>query len=382
MVEAQRALLDELMGTARNLTAEEKKAHREVRWDDKEVCGCFLVRFCPHDLFVNTKSDLGPCPKIHDAKLKESYEQSSRHDLYVPRFEAELSQFCEKLVQDLDRKVRRGRDRLAQDIDLASLVPMSTEKAEQLATIEEKIKKLLEQSENLGEEGKVDEAQALMKKVDLLNAEKSVVIQQASSERGLILSQEKKMALCEICGSFLVANDATERTQSHMTGKQHVGFGMVRDYLVEYKEKKDKAREEERISREKELEEKRKQREKEKEIERLNENGQDKDRDRERQKDRERGERDKDRDREREQRSDKYRDRNRYREWDRGRTGRDRDRDRDLKDRDHHRDGERARDRQDRERWRSRSRSPVITGSKSPTRHHSRRRERSPDHRA
>lgn len=43
------------------------------------------------------------------------------------------------------------------------------------------------------------------------------------------------MALCEICGSFLVANDATERTQSHMTGKQHVGFGMVRDYLVEYK---------------------------------------------------------------------------------------------------------------------------------------------------
>lgn len=71
--------------------------------------------------------------------------------------------------------------------------------------------------------------------MDLLNAEKSVVMQQASSERGLILSQEKKMALCEICGSFLVANDATERTQSHMTGKQHVGFGMVRDYLVEYK---------------------------------------------------------------------------------------------------------------------------------------------------
>lgn len=44
---------------ARNLTDEEKKAHREVRWDDKEVCGCYLVRFCPHDLFVNTKSDLG-----------------------------------------------------------------------------------------------------------------------------------------------------------------------------------------------------------------------------------------------------------------------------------------------------------------------------------
>jgi RNase P subunit RPR2 len=164
-----------------------------------------------------------------------SYEQSTRHDLYVPRFEAELAQFCEKLVQDLDRKVRRGRERLAQDVDLANVVPISTEKSDQLAAIEEKIKRLLEQSENLGEEGKVDEAQALMKKVDALNVEKSLVMQQASSERGLILSQEKKMALCEICGSFLVANDATERTQSHMTGKQHVGFGLVRDYVIEYK---------------------------------------------------------------------------------------------------------------------------------------------------
>ncbi len=71
--------------------------------------------------------------------------------------------------------------------------------------------------------------------VDALNVEKSLVMQQASTERGLILSQEKKMALCEICGSFLVANDATERTQSHMTGKQHVGFGLVRDYVIEYK---------------------------------------------------------------------------------------------------------------------------------------------------
>ena len=31
----------------------------EVSWDDKEVCGFYMVRFCPHDLFVNTRSDLG-----------------------------------------------------------------------------------------------------------------------------------------------------------------------------------------------------------------------------------------------------------------------------------------------------------------------------------
>lgn len=43
------------------------------------------------------------------------------------------------------------------------------------------------------------------------------------------------MALCEICGSFLIANDAAERTQSHVTGKQHIGYGMVRDFLEEHK---------------------------------------------------------------------------------------------------------------------------------------------------
>ncbi|MCI09571.1 luc7-like protein 3-like [Trifolium medium] len=58
-MDAQRALLDELMGSARNLTEEERRGYKEVSWDDKEVCGFYMVRFCPHDLFVNTRSDLG-----------------------------------------------------------------------------------------------------------------------------------------------------------------------------------------------------------------------------------------------------------------------------------------------------------------------------------
>ncbi|XP_010933679.1 uncharacterized protein [Elaeis guineensis] len=262
-MDAQRALLDELMGAARNLTEEEKKGYKEIRWDDREVCGSFMVRFCPYDLFVNTKSDLGPCPKIHDLKLKESFEKSPRHDSYVPKFEAELAQLCEKLVMDLDRKVKRGRERLAQEVEVPPPPPppISAEKFEQLSVLEEKIKKLLEQVEMLGESGKVDEAEALMRKVDMLNAEKTALTQQSSNDKVMMLPQEKKMALCEICGSFLVANDAVERTQSHVTGKQHVGYGMARDFLVEFKAAQDKTREEERLSREKEAEERRKRRE-------------------------------------------------------------------------------------------------------------------------
>lgn len=68
-------------------------------------------------------------------------------------------------VNDLDRKVRRGRERLAQEIEPPPPPSLSAEKAEQLSVLEEKIKNLLEQVEALGEEGKVDEAEALMRKV-------------------------------------------------------------------------------------------------------------------------------------------------------------------------------------------------------------------------
>ena len=71
--------------------------------------------------------------------------------------------------------------------------------------------------------------------VETLNTEKTALTQQSQSGKLLMLAQEKKMALCEICGSFLIANDAAERTQSHVTGKQHIGYGMVRDFIAEHK---------------------------------------------------------------------------------------------------------------------------------------------------
>ncbi|KAF9614269.1 hypothetical protein IFM89_016561 [Coptis chinensis] len=357
-MDAQRALLDELMGAARNLTDEEKKGYREICWDDRDVCGSYMVRFCPHDLFVNTRSDLGPCPKIHDPKLKESFEKSPRHDAHVPKFEAELAQFCERLVMDLDRKVRRGRNRLAQEVEVPPAAPALGEKSEQLTILEEKIKKLLEQVETLGEAGKVDEAEALMRKVDMLNVEKTALTLPQNDK--LLLTQEKKMALCEICGSFLVANDAAERTQSHVTGKQHIGYGMVRDFISEHKTAKEKAREEERLAREKEAEERKKQREKET-NDRARSSSVERDRHHERDHDRHR-ERDWERERVRERSGRGSRDwkNNNYR------NGRDWGRDR-------HRDRNGSIDMtRERGRGRSRSRSPVRHGhrrlSKSPVR--------------
>ena len=51
------AMLDELMGRNRNYDPNDKNA-KEIRWSDSGVCRFYLVEFCPHELFTNTKADL------------------------------------------------------------------------------------------------------------------------------------------------------------------------------------------------------------------------------------------------------------------------------------------------------------------------------------
>ncbi|KAL6176217.1 hypothetical protein ACLB2K_052852 [Fragaria x ananassa] len=144
-------------------TEEEGKGYMEIDWDDKEICRYYMVRFCPHHLFAGTRNDLGPCYRKHDPKLKERFEKSPRHGEYVHKFEAELAQFCEMLVMDLDRRVRREQEQHSLDVEPA-LSPLPTNKSEQLFVLEDKLKNLLKQVDALGEIEKVDEAEPLNRK--------------------------------------------------------------------------------------------------------------------------------------------------------------------------------------------------------------------------
>merc|ERR550534_890822 len=101
-------LLDELMGRDRNLVPGEKSA--QVHWSHEDVCRDFLCGFCPHDLFTNTKADLGACSKIHDEVLKQEYEKSSRYGRCG--YEEEFIRSLSSIQGDVDRKIRRGHERL------------------------------------------------------------------------------------------------------------------------------------------------------------------------------------------------------------------------------------------------------------------------------
>ena len=57
-MDEQRALLDQLFGTTRDLSETQKGRVQKVRFSDKEVCKNYLCGLCPYVAFAGTKSDM------------------------------------------------------------------------------------------------------------------------------------------------------------------------------------------------------------------------------------------------------------------------------------------------------------------------------------
>ncbi|RWS23708.1 luc7-like protein 1 [Leptotrombidium deliense] len=241
-----RALLDELMGRERDLRPSEKTAD-ESEWSDSRICKFFLVNFCPNQLFTNTKADMGPCHKVHDDFIKKLYEQkASRREKMM--YEDEFIRFCQQTLNDVERRIKRARQRLAaSQTDKANAsggatsgTPyLSEELQEKMQVLSDRIEQLLQQIEELGCEGKVEEAQGIMKLVEKLKEEKMALKRdnlpmhwiQQRAEIGA--AQEKQMEVCDVCGAFLIVNDVQQRVDDHLMGKQHVGYGKLKTALDE-----------------------------------------------------------------------------------------------------------------------------------------------------
>jgi hypothetical protein len=73
--------------------------------DDPKACRDYLCGLCPYELFVNTKSDVGTCPKqdTHSDSLRAHYERAVKQGHHG--FEADHLRSLESFVADCDRKV-------------------------------------------------------------------------------------------------------------------------------------------------------------------------------------------------------------------------------------------------------------------------------------
>ncbi|XP_016937018.1 luc7-like protein 3 [Drosophila suzukii] len=176
MVDAARQMLDELMGRNRNLHPSEAGA--KVNWEDPEFCQFYNVKFCPHDLFINTRADLGPCARIHDEEARHLYEDA-RPSQRKRQYEDEFLRFCNVMLHDVDRKIQKGKQRLLlmQKDQPNAPAPLSRHQ-EQLVNLNARINKLLSEAEEAGIRGDVDQAQDLMTLCEELKEEKEQLLQQ------------------------------------------------------------------------------------------------------------------------------------------------------------------------------------------------------------
>lgn len=242
MVDVARQLLDELMGRNRNLDPSVKS--KELNWEDDEFCTYFMVKFCPHDLFVNTRADLGQCIKLHDEEAKRLFE-TAKPCRKKSQYEEDFLRFCTNMINEVDRKIIKGRQRLQLMNSKLEGRPVSKQQ-DQINTMNEKINKLVREAEEAGIRGDVEQAQGLMQMCDQLKEEKEALIKQHESNgwsvtAEIAAAQEKQMEVCEVCGAFLIVGDAQQRIDDHLTGKQHLGYSKLRKAVEEMLEARRKA---------------------------------------------------------------------------------------------------------------------------------------------
>ncbi|MEN2498082.1 MAG: Luc7-like protein 3 [Marteilia pararefringens] len=224
----QASLLDALMGPQRNLEFEEQKRDK-MDFVDSQVCKKFLCGFCPNQLFINTKSDLGPCEKIHEESLQQEYTKSEKYQCLG--YEIDFARILRRVIRQMDSTIRKRQEKLIKMSNPDTTSAAAAPSLEKIAFLQNQIDQKSKQAELLGSEGNMTEACQLMDEIDKIEEEKK------QSENVIINLQqesEKKQRICEICGAYLVVGDPQHRLDEHLKGKLHSGAYKIREYLKNY----------------------------------------------------------------------------------------------------------------------------------------------------
>uniref|UniRef100_A0A671G352 LUC7 like n=1 Tax=Rhinolophus ferrumequinum TaxID=59479 RepID=A0A671G352_RHIFE len=218
-----RALLDQLMGTARD----GDETRQRVKFTDDRVCKSHLLDCCPHDILAGTRMDLGECTKIHDLALRADYEIASKErDLF---FELDAMDHLESFISECDRRTDLAKKRLAETQEEISAEVSA--KAEKVHELNEEIGKLLAKAEQLGAEGNVDESQKILMEVEKVRAKKKEAEEEYRNSMPASSFQQQKLRVCEVCSAYLGLHDNDRRLADHFGGKLHLGFIQIREKL-------------------------------------------------------------------------------------------------------------------------------------------------------
>lgn len=239
MAAEQRKLLENLMGA----DALDPRAPRRqsVNLYNSRICRSFLAGTCPHDLFVGTKQDLGPCPKQHLENYKMEYQSLKNRGKDFPEFDIDYERDLERYVSDCNRRIDTANRRLERTPeDIAKM----NETTRELEALDASLALALEELELLGESGEITKAvefhEVTVEPLRQSRAAKERELRFLSDQSGF--SGHQKLQVCTQCGAYLSRLDNDRRLADHFIGKMHLGYRLMRQAYKEIKEKNEKRR--------------------------------------------------------------------------------------------------------------------------------------------
>ncbi|CZT24512.1 related to U1 snRNP splicing complex subunit (Luc7) [Ramularia collo-cygni] len=233
MAAEQRKLLEQLMGD--QLLAGPNAARAPtLTITDPKVCRSYLCGGCPHDLFTNTKQDLGPCPKTHQPNLKEEYHAATDAQRREWGFEFDWQRDMGKYVGDCDRRIEAAQRRLEKTPDE---IRKHNALVADIAALGKTIEAGMVEIEALSEVGAVNLAvqefyHLRLKKATKEEREKELrSLGETSGPSG-----HQKLQVCDVCGAYLSRLDNDRRLADHFYGKMHLGYALMRKEMERLRE--------------------------------------------------------------------------------------------------------------------------------------------------
>jgi uncharacterized membrane protein YgcG len=223
MAAEQRKLLEQLMGDSFT-SAPSKTANLTLT--SPGVCRSYLAGTCPHDLFTNTKQDLGACPKFHPENLKLEYDALSASEKQALGFDYDYMRDMQKYVSECDRRIDSAQRRLEKTPDE---IRQTNTLLKTISDLSKTINSGLLEVSILGELGQVSLASTEFFKVRTAKMAKEQAereLKSLSDTSGP--SGHQKLQVCDVCGAYLSRLDNDRRLADHFYGKMHLGYAQMR----------------------------------------------------------------------------------------------------------------------------------------------------------
>jgi hypothetical protein len=198
----------------------------QLSMTDPKVCRSYIVGTCPHDLFTNTKQDLGSCPKVHSEALKAQYDALPEQERKAYGFEHDYMRDLQKYIDECNRRIDAAQRRLEKTPDE---IRQTNVLLKSISDLTSSINNGLLEVEILGETGDVHRALDEYFKVRqamAAKAERERELKALSDTSGP--SGHQKLQVCDVCGAYLSRLDNDRRLADHFYGKMHLGYAQMR----------------------------------------------------------------------------------------------------------------------------------------------------------